>query len=110
MFIAYVVPAIVGLICILIGISNMKGNISSLHSYHRSRVSEEDRLPFGKLVGKGMIIIGISVCVMALSMLAVEIFENEIFAIVGMILMGVGFVIGLSLAFYAMKKYNGGIF
>ena len=41
-----------GIVCILIGLSNRKGNIETLHSYHRSRVSEEDRIPFGKEVGK----------------------------------------------------------
>jgi hypothetical protein len=55
---AFVVTALVGIVCIVLGISNMKGNISSLHSYHRSRVSEEDRIPFGKKVGLGTIIIG----------------------------------------------------
>ena len=48
---AFIVSALVGVVCIVLGISNMKGNISSLHSYHRSRVSEEDRIPFGRMVG-----------------------------------------------------------
>ena len=46
-----VVAFLVGVVCIVLGISNMRGNISSLHSYHRHRVSEEDRIPFGKQVG-----------------------------------------------------------
>jgi hypothetical protein len=41
-----IVTFLVGVVCIVLGISNMRGNISSLHSYHRSRVSEEDRSPF----------------------------------------------------------------
>ena len=43
-----IVTFLVGVICIVLGISNMKGNISSLHSYHRNRVSEEDRDPLRK--------------------------------------------------------------
>ncbi|MBQ8331912.1 MAG: hypothetical protein IJX94_05390 [Clostridia bacterium] len=35
----------------VLGIINMTGNISSLHWYHRQRVTKEDRKPFGKLVG-----------------------------------------------------------
>ena len=46
----FIISALIGVICIILGVSNMKGNINSLHSYHRHRVSEEDRLPFGSLV------------------------------------------------------------
>ena len=49
---AFIVTALVGVVCIVLGISNMKGNISSLHSYHRNRVSEEDRIPFCKNSGR----------------------------------------------------------
>ena len=56
-----IVTFLVGVVCIVLGISNMRGNISSLHSYHRSRVSEEDRIPFGKQVGLGTIIVGIGI-------------------------------------------------
>lgn len=48
---AFIVTFIIGVVCIILGISNMRGNISSLHSYHRHRVSEEDRIPFGKKGG-----------------------------------------------------------
>ena len=48
------------LVCVL-GIINMTGNISSLHSYHRKRVSEADRKPFGRLVGLGTLLIGASI-------------------------------------------------
>ena len=58
---AFIVSALVGIVCIVLGVSNMKGNISSLHSYHRNRVSEEDRIPFGKKVGLGTIIIGVGI-------------------------------------------------
>ena len=58
-----IVTFLVGVVCIVLGISNMRGNISSLHSYHRSRVSEEDRIPFGKQVGLGTIIVGIGIIV-----------------------------------------------
>ena len=41
-------PVFLGIVCIVIGIFNARGDISTLHSYHRKRVSEEDRIPFGK--------------------------------------------------------------
>ena len=86
---------IIGIVLIAIGIMNMKGNISSLHKYHRNRVSEEDRLPFGRMVGLGTIIVGISLIASG--------FLGETILIVGL-------VIGLIPIVLAMYKYNGGIF
>ena len=60
---AFIISFFVGVICIILGISNRKGNISSLHSYHRHRVSEEDRIPFGKKVGLGTLVIGCAIIV-----------------------------------------------
>lgn len=37
-------PVILGIIISILGISNMKGNIS-LHWYHRQRVSPDDVMP-----------------------------------------------------------------
>ena len=54
----YILPIIVGLLIVVMGMVNVKGNISTLHWYHRQRVSEADRLPFGRLVGTGTILIG----------------------------------------------------
>ena len=105
-----ITTAVVGIVCIILGISNMRGNISSLHSYHRSRVSEEDRIPFGKLVGTGTIIIGIALLVSGvLSYLSVRC-EQEMFILIGNIVTGAGLVVGLGLSFFAMFKYNKGIF
>lgn len=105
----FVVSFIVGIICIVIGISNMRGNISSLHSYHRSRVKEEDILPFGRLVGMGTIIVGAAIMIFsALSALAVAL-GNDVYTVIGTVVMIVGIVAGLGVAFYGMKKYNGGI-
>ena len=99
-----------GVLLIVLGISNRKGNISSLHRYHRKRVSEEDRIPFGKLVGTGTIIIGIALMVSGvLSYLSVRC-EQEMFILIGNIVTGAGLVVGLGLNFYAMFKYNKGIF
>ena len=105
-----IVTFLVGVICIVLGISNMKGNISSLHSYHRNRVSEEDRIPFGKQVGLGTIIIGIGIMVLsALSAITLYI-ENNIFVLVGTVLLIGAIIIGLVISFRAMIKYNKGIF
>ena len=81
-----------------------------LHSYHRKRVSEENRIPFGKLVGLGTIIIGIALMVFGgLSYLS-AVLQNEGCAMAGKAVLIVGLVIGLGISFFAMKKYNNGIF
>lgn len=104
-----VVTFIVGIICIVLGISNMRGNISSLHSYHRNRVKEEDVLPFGKLVGIGTIIIGAAVMLMGVFTAIAITLGNEIYTTIGTVVMFIGIAVGMGVAFYAMKKYNGGI-
>ena len=105
-----IVTFLVGVICIVLGISNMKGNISSLHSYHRNRVSEEDRIPFGKQVGLGTIIIGIGIMVFS-ALSAITLYtENNVFVLVGTALLIGAIIIGLVISFRAMIKYNKGIF
>ena len=105
-----IVCIILSIVFIVIGIINAKGNISMLHSYHRNRVKKEDILPFGKKVGAGMIIIGISMMVFGGLSVAADIFSNEILNLVGVAIMGVGLIVGLVITFKAMIKYNGGIF
>ena len=105
-----VVTAVIGVVCIVIGISNRKGNISMLHSYHRKRVAEEDRVPFGKLVGLGMIIIGIALLLMGGLSFAATALQAKTYATIGNVVLIVGLVAGIGVSFYAMIKYNKGIF
>ena len=104
------IAIVVGIICIFIGISNRKGNISSLHEYHRKRVAEEDVLPFGKMVGNGMLIMGVALILFgALCYLSVAL-QNDVYVIIGTVVLVAGIIVGCGLAFLAMKKYNKGIF
>ena len=105
-----IVTFLVGVVCIVLGISNMRGNISSLHSYHRSRVSEEDRIPFGKQVGLGTIIVGIGIIVFSILSSVTLYTENDIFILVGTAVLIIGIILGLVISFRAMIKYNKGIF
>ena len=86
------VPGLLGALLIFIGVRNMKGDISSIHWYHRQRVTEEDRKPFGRQVGLGTVIIGVALL------------------ITGCAIIITGIVGGLVLSFRAMIKYNKGIF
>ncbi len=107
---AFIITTLVGIVCILLGNSNMKGNISSLHSYHRHRVTEEDRLPFGRLIGLGTIIVGISIIIFSILSTITLLNNNQIYIIIGSAIMIAGIVIGLIITFHAMIKYNKGIF
>ena len=88
----------------------MKGDISSLHSYHRHRVSDEDRAPFGRLVGIGTITVGAAVGVSGILFAVAERLSSEALIWVGTAILIVGIVAGLGTSFYAMFKYNKGIF
>ena len=107
---AFIVSALVGIVCIVLGGSNCKGNISSLHSYHRQRVSEENRIPFGQMVGLGTITIGVAIIVFS-GLSAVTLYtDNETFTLIGTGILIIGIVVGLVIIFKAMIKYNKGIF
>ena len=100
----------IGILISVLGIINMTGNISSIHSYHRQRVTEENRKPFGRLVGLGTLIIGISIIVFGARLFATEKTGREAYALIGTAELLVCMAIGLALSFYAMIKYNKGIF
>lgn len=105
-----IVPAALGILCIILGILNMRGNISSLHSYHRHRVAQEDRLPFGRLVGIGTIIMGASIILFSALSFAADLLKMPVITIIGTVVMIAGLAVGLGLSIYAMIKYNKGIF
>ena len=107
---SFIVPTILGVFIVILGILNMKGNLSSLHWYHRQRVTEENRLPFGKAIGLGTVIIGASLIFFGALSLAAELLSIDWLTAVGGVIAVVGTVIGLGLSFWAMIKYNKGIF
>lgn len=106
----FIMMAIVGVICIVIGIMNMRGNISTLHSYHTHRVSEKDRGPFGRMVGVGMITIGSNITAAGAFLSAYVTTLDGRFSTIGYIVMVAGMVVGFGFILYALIKYNKGIF
>ncbi len=84
------------------GVVNIKGNISTIHAYNRRNVKEEDIPKYGKAVGTGTLIMGIS---LVLGFIA-SLWSEEMITYI--ILIGV--VVGLGFILYGQFKYNGGIF
>ena len=107
---AFWVTLILGVLVIVMGAVNMTGNISSLHWYRRQRVTEENRKPFGRLVGLGTVIVGASVVLYGVCFLLYETTQSDLPVLIGTPLMILGIIAGLVISFYAMKKYNKGIF
>lgn len=106
----FITTLAVGILVSVLGIINMTGNISSLHRYHRHRVSEENKKPFGRLVGIGTLIVGVALMVFGGLMFVFEQTALQIVLVIAPIILISGVVVGLAISFYAMKKYNGGIF
>ena len=108
--VASIVCFLIGIVCIILGISHRKGNISSLHSYHTHRVSEEDKLPLGKQVGLGTILVGIGIIAFSILSAITLYTENSHFISAGTAIMILSILAGLFIALRAIAKYNKGIF
>ena len=56
----YILLLLMGAALIVAAIQNFKGNISTVHRYNRRRVSKEDAPRYGRAMGLGTMIIGVS--------------------------------------------------
>ena len=102
----FIITLLLGILICVMGAINMTGNISTLHRYHRQRVTEENRKPFGRLVGIGTLVIGVGLIIFSVF----NFINVGILTTLGMIILIVSIVVGMGLNFYAMFKYNKGIF
>ena len=108
--IAQIPLLLLGLLIAVMGVINMTGNINSLHSYHRHRVKEEDRLPFGRMVGGGTLTVGAGVIAFSVLMMIHHATEAEALVWIATAILLVSIIVGLVLSFWGMIKYNKGIF
>ena len=97
-----IILLILGVFISVVGIVNINGNVSTIHSYNRRRVKEEDVPKYGKVVGTGTLIIGISIVLG----FVVSFWSEEImgYIILPSVIVGLGFIL------YGQFRYNKGIF
>lgn len=105
-----IITICLGLAVCAVGIVNMRRKVASLHQNHRKRVREENKRVFYKLVGLGTLIIGIALIVYGALLFVFEKTQWNVFSVVGTVELAAGIVAGMAINFYAMKKYNGGVF
>lgn len=99
----YIPLLVIGLFVSILGMPNIKGNISSIHWYNRRKVSEEDRPKYGKIMGIATIVMGLSFSLTAILLMIFD-FELLYFLVIP------GTVVGLAMMLYAQFKYNHGLF
>ena len=99
----YIFLLIFGICITILGIFNLKGNISSIHWYNRLKITEKNRKKYGKSMGIGSLIIGICMTITAILQM---IFYNENIWYITVIVI----IIGLIFMIYGQIKYNRGIF
>lgn len=88
----------------------MRGNILTVHWYHRRRVSGKDAPAFGRMIGRGTVIMGVSVMIWGFSGLFPGAGESAVLRIAVSLLVVMGIVAGLVLIVYSLIRYNRGIF
>lgn len=93
---------LVGIFISVIGIINIRGDISTVHWYNRRKVRQEDVPKYGKAVGTGSLIIGIAIIIAY-----VVSFWSE--TVITFIILP-AFIVGLGFILYGQIKYNRGIF
>ncbi len=94
---------ILGVFISVLGIVNMTGNISTIHSYNRRKVTEEDAPKYGRAVGIGTLVIGVALIVDFILVLL------DLPVVVPFVLIP-AIVVGLAFILYAQFKYNKGLF
>ncbi len=94
---------VLGVLLSVLGVVNMTGNISTIHSYNRRKVKDEDVKKYGMAVGLGTLIIGVALIVA---------FVLELLALIAVVPLVIfpAVIAGLAFVLYGQFKYNRGIF
>ena len=100
----FIIPIAIGLLIFVLGVLIWKKQmIGFLHSYHYSKVKEEDKKAYTTEVGIAHIII-------SMGLFSAGIIEYLTKTEYGWVGFAFFFVLGFALFYKAQKKYNGGLF
>ena len=99
----YIPLLLLGVFICAIGVCNLRGNLATIHWYHRRNVRPEDVPSYGKAMGAGTLIIGGALIVTAVLLLRLE--TESCFY-----LTAAGLAVGLGVMLWGQLKYNHGIF
>ena len=106
----FILSFIIGIVFSVIGVLQLMGNTSMIHSYHRKRVSEEDMLPFARIMGAGSLVLGATLLTSG-TLIALTFFtEQVVYAEVADFILTPGLIIGVIVELVAIIKYNKGLF
>lgn len=108
--IVYLLLIVIGIILIITGISNIKGNIDSIHSYHRNRVTEDDKKVFGKLMGTGTIVCGTGIIISGVLFFLSTVLNRPELVSIGSYITIISLIASIAFMIYATAKYNKGVF
>lgn len=100
------IPMILGLLILGIGVMNWMGNLSTLHAYHRQHVLPANRKKMGRVVGFGMMLIGLALILSSLTSWFGSAQSARIASWITLVLVFVGVAIDL----YGIIRYNGSLF
>ena len=98
----YTLLPVLGIVLSVIGVMNIRGNISAIHSYNRKKVREEDVPKYGRAVGTGTLIIGLGLIAAFAAGQWNSAAQNYILV--------PAFVVGFGFILYGQLKYNKGLF
>lgn len=103
MIIGCIIEMAVGLLCVVLGLLIWKKKkVSLIHDYHYRNVSSDDIPAYARIMGIGIILVGLGICVTGL----LNLFESPFW----WASLLVGCVTGLIVMNSAQKKYNGSWF
>lgn len=93
---------LIGIVLAVVGLSNVQGDLRSIHWYHRRRVRPEDVPKYGLLMGIGTIVAGAGLILSA----ALQLFLR--WAALDWLVL-IGLTVGIALMLYAQIRYNRGL-
>ncbi len=100
-----------GLVFVILGSFNLKGNISSIHWYNRRKVTKENQMAYCRLVGLGTVMCGVGMLLASACQIILSGFIGEAPAVLlGGAVTIAGLAVGITLILIAQFKYNKGLF